>query len=124
MAVTCIFCNESFKGRSDKKFCTDQCRASYNNQNRADSEKVILQVNKVLRKNRTILKTLNPTGMSVIRKEFLLERGFNFKYFTSLYQTKDGNQYWFCYDMGYLLLEENKVRIIEHQHYMKDQAYV
>ena len=61
----------------------------------------------------------NTAGMSVIRKEFLLERGFNFKYFTSLYQTKDGNEYWFCYDIGYLSLEENKVRIIEHQNYMK-----
>lgn len=81
---------------------------------------MIQQVNKVLRKNRTILKTLNPTGMSIVRKEFLLERGFNFKYFTSLYQTKDGNEYWFCYDMGYMQLEENKVRIIEHQHYMKN----
>lgn len=120
ITVSCLFCKEAFKGRSDKKFCSDQCRASFNNQNRADSEKVIQQVNKVLRKNRTILKTLNPTGMSIVRKEFLLERGFNFKYFTSLYQTKDGNEYWFCYDMGYMQLEENKVRIIEHQHYMKN----
>lgn len=116
---TCLFCNDHFKGRSDKKFCSDQCRATFNNQNRADSEKVIQHVNKVLRKNRTILKTLNPVGMSVIRKEFLEERGFNFKYFTSLFKTKEGNEYWFCYDMGYMYLEDNKVRIVEHQKYMK-----
>ncbi len=120
MPTTCIFCKEPFKGRSDKKFCTDQCRASYNNLNKAESEKVIQQVNKVLRKNRTILKMLNPAGMSIIRKEFLAERGFNFKYFTSLYKTKDGNEYWFCYDIGYLLLDDDKVRIVVHHRYMKN----
>ncbi|WP_036678890.1 hypothetical protein [Daejeonella oryzae] len=116
---SCLFCNDDLKGRSDKRFCTDQCRASYNNQNRAESEKVIQQVNQVLRRNRTILKTLNPAGMSVIRKEFLEERHFNFKYFTSLFKTKEGNEYWFCYDMGYMYLDEDKVRIVGHQKYMK-----
>src|SRR4051812_37119583 len=102
----CQQCGQKFLGRSDKRFCSDQCRAGYNNTHRAESEKVIVQVNKVLRKNRTILRTLNPVGMTIVRKEFLVERGFNFKYFTTLYTTKDGNQYWFCYDVGYLLLED------------------
>lgn len=115
----CQQCGDKFLGRSDKRFCSDQCRAGYNNSNRADSEKVIMDVNKVLRRNRTILRTLNPVGMTIVRKEFLTERGFNFKYFTSLYKTKEGNEYWFCYDVGYMLLEENKVRIVDQQKYMK-----
>lgn len=115
----CQQCGDKFLGRSDKRFCSDQCRAAYNNANRADSEQVIMQVNKVLRKNRTILRTLNPVGMTIVRKEFLSERGFNFKYFTNLYKTKEGNEYWFCYDVGYMLLEENKVRIVDYQKYMK-----
>jgi hypothetical protein len=116
---TCLFCSDHFRGRIDKKFCSDQCRANFNNANRSESEKVILQVNKVLRKNRSILKALNPVGMSIIRKEFLEEKGFNFKYFTSLFKTKEGNEYWFCYDIGYMYLEDNKLRIIEYQRYMK-----
>lgn len=55
----------------------------------------------------------------MIRREFLEERNFNFKYFTSLFKTKDGNDYWFCYDMGYMYMDEDKVRIVEHQKYMK-----
>lgn len=116
----CLQCGLKFVGRSDKRFCSDQCRAGFNNTNRADSEKVIVQVNKVLRKNRTILRTLNPVGMSIVRKEFLVERGFHFKYFTNLYKTKEGNEYWFCYDVGYMLLEDNKVRIVDYQKYMKE----
>jgi len=115
----CLFCNDTITGRIDKKFCTDQCRSNFKNQNRPDAEKVIVQVNKVLRKNRTILKTLNPAGFSLIRKEVLEQQGFNFRYFTSLYKTRDGNEYWFCYDIGYMFLDENKIRIVEYQKYMK-----
>jgi hypothetical protein len=28
---TCLFCEKPVKGRSDKKFCDDYCRAAYNN---------------------------------------------------------------------------------------------
>src|SRR5690554_4442509 len=97
----CLHCSASIQGRLDKKFCSDQCRANFNNLNRNEHEILIKKINSVLRKNRTILKTFNPVGMSTIRKEFLEEQGFNFKYFTSLYKTKDGNAYNFCYDLGY-----------------------
>ena len=119
MKRKCNYCSSEFEGRSDKRFCSNQCRASFNNSNKTESEKIILQINAVLRKNRTILKSLNPVGMSVVRKEYLEERGFNFKYFTSIYTTKEGNQYWFCYDLGYMNLDDNKVRIVEYQKYMK-----
>lgn len=117
---TCLFCNDPFKGRIDKKFCSDQCRAAFNNRNRSDHERLIKSVNSVLRKNRTILKTFNPAGMSTLRKEVLTEAGFNFKYFTSLYKTRDGNAYCFCYDLGYMVLDDNKIRIVEYQKYMKE----
>lgn len=115
----CLHCNAPFVGRADKRFCTDQCRASYNNIFRSKEERLIGNVNKVLRKNRRILRAINPTGMSVVRKEVLTGLGFNFNYFTSLYTTKEGNQYLFCYDMGVLQLDKEKVRIVEYQSYMK-----
>ena len=115
----CTFCGDLFEGRSDKRFCSDQCRASYNNSHKKEHEKIIFSINKVLRKNRTILKGLNPSGMTTLKKEFMVEMGFNFKYFTSIYTTRDNNTYYFCYDLGYMLLEQNKVRIVEYQKYMK-----
>ncbi|WP_033417676.1 hypothetical protein [Cytophaga aurantiaca] len=115
----CLHCSTTFMGRTDKRFCTDQCRASYHNNSRSKEERLIGNVNKVLRKNRRILRSINPTGMSVVRKEVLTELGFNFNYFTSLYNTKEGNQYQFCYDMGVLQLDDAKVRIVEYQSYMK-----
>lgn len=115
----CLYCKTAFQGRVDKKYCSEQCRSNFNNLNRSDHERLIKSVNSVLRKNRSILKMLNPVGMSTVRKEYLDDKGFNFKYFTSLYTTKDGNAYHFCYDLGYMILDENKVRIVEYQKYMK-----
>jgi predicted nucleic acid-binding Zn ribbon protein len=115
----CLQCGTVLVGRTDKRFCVDQCRALYNNNNRSTDERLINNVNKALRKNRRILRSINPTGMSVVRKEVLNELGFNFNYFTSLYTTKEGSQYLFCYDMGVLQLDDAKVRIVEYQSYMK-----
>lgn len=115
----CMHCNTTLTGRSDKRFCCDQCRATYNNKTRSKEERLISSVNKVLRKNRRILRSLNPTGMTLVRKEVLKDLGYNFNYFTSIYTTKDGNNYSFCYDMGMLHLENGKVRIVEYQTYMK-----
>lgn len=33
---TCLECGEKIIGRADKKFCSDQCRISYNNRVRGD----------------------------------------------------------------------------------------
>jgi hypothetical protein len=35
------------------------------------------------------------------------EKGFDFTYFTSQYKTKEGAVYNFCYEHGYLALENN-----------------
>ncbi len=109
----CLHCSKPLVGRSDKKFCNDQCRSSYNNTHKKDVEKLILTVNQILRKNRTILKSLNPSGKAVVNREFLEERDFDFNYYTSIHKTKVGDLYYYCYDMGYFVLDEFHVRIIE-----------
>lgn len=116
----CRQCGTTVLGRSDKKYCSDQCRAVFNNLRTSKEEKMMVMVNAVLRKNRSILKYINPKGNSTVRKEFLEELGFNFKYFTSIYTTKAGSQYCFCYDRGFMLLQNGKVLLVNYQDYMKD----
>lgn len=122
MTKKCPVCLDNIQGRSDKKFCSDQCRSTFNNQHKKENEKIIQSVNKVLRKNRTILQIYNPEGMTTIRKEILEVAGFNFKYFTSIYKTKTGEQYFFVYDYGYQFLNQDKIRIVTHQKYMKKEV--
>lgn len=116
----CGQCNSVILGRSDKRYCSEQCRAIHNNQKRQhdSGEKFILQTNSILRKNRTILKQASPYGKTTLSRKVLEQAGFDFRYFTSQYRTNRGNVYNFCYDFGYLLLPESKVLIVNYQPYM------
>lgn len=120
MKRNCLLCNESFVGRSDKKFCSDQCRNAFNNQNKKDHDQFIIDVNKTLRKNRMILQRLGPVGKSTVRKEVLDKMGFDFQFFTHTYTTKNNNTYKFCYEDGYLEIDDDKILIINWQPYMKN----
>ena len=50
---------------------------------------------------------LNTTGKSRVLRSKLLEKGFDFGYFTSLYTTRDGVIYHYCYEQGYTTSDKN-----------------
>ena len=100
-------CGASLIGRSDKKFCNDQCRNNYNNRLNSDNSTTVRNINNILRKNRRILSELNPDDKTTVHKEKLSNLGFNFNYFTSLYVTQKGTTYRFVYEYGYLPLDND-----------------
>jgi len=118
MQKICLHCGEKIFGRTDKKFCDADCRNAYNNRIKNESEKFIIETNRILRKNRSILKQLNPTGKSTVRREYLELSGFDFDHFTRIYRTQGGNTYYMCYEFGYMHVEDEKVLIINQQDYM------
>lgn len=101
----CLECGAPLLGRADKKFCNDQCRTIYHNKENREDKDIIRNVNSILKKNRSILKEMNPTGKAKVNKEELLTAGFNFKYFTNVYKTKDDRYYYFVYEHGYIDLK-------------------
>ena len=117
---TCLQCGAGIIGRSDKRFCSDQCRYLSNNATKQQnqSERRIQIINSVLRKNRSILRQFSPHGKTTIPQQYLELAGFDFSYLTQVYRTQRGNTYHLCYDYGYLLLPEEKVLIINWQPYM------
>jgi hypothetical protein len=108
-AKPCLACGKSIKGRSDKKFCDDFCRNTYNNQLKSGDNNYVRSINNSLRRNRRILEELLPETekMAKTTKEKLLQKGFQFKYSTHSYTNAKGNVYLFCYDYGYLPLEKD-----------------
>ncbi|OYT10988.1 MAG: hypothetical protein B6I18_06220 [Bacteroidetes bacterium 4572_112] len=118
MKQICTNCGELIIGRIDKKFCCDQCRNTYNNRIKRQHEKLIIDTNKILRKNRQILKQFNPEGKTTIRKEYLDKMGFDYRYHTHDYVTKHNNIYKFCYEYGYMNIDDDKVLIVNWQPYM------
>ena len=108
----CLECYEQLRGRADQKFCNDQCRSAYNNRQLIDSNKVIRSVNRILKKNYSILTALNPEGKSTVLLNDLQKKGYRFDYFTCTYLARNSRTYYFCYDMGYCELENNKVALV------------
>jgi predicted nucleic acid-binding Zn ribbon protein len=118
MERTCLTCGEVLHGRADKKFCSDQCRNEYNNRERRSYTNYMRQVNGILQKNRRILSSFNPDGKAKIHKSKLLDEGFNFNYFTNIYRTKAGKTYYFCYEQGYLFIEDDYLALVHKQDYI------
>ncbi len=123
MATNCKECGKPLVGRIDKKFCNDQCRFQYNNKKKRVHEAAILNINQQLRKNRTIIKSLNPVGKTTVRRSLLKNMGFSFDFFTHLYRTEKGTTYYFNYDYGYTLIEDEKIVLVTYQDYMDKRIY-
>lgn len=119
MEKQCPECGEPIKGRIDKKFCSDLCRNSYNNRSNSNTNNFMRNINNILRRNRRILEELNPDGKTKVSKEKLTGKGFNFNYYTNTYLTKNGNQYFFCYEFGYLPLEGDYYALVKRQEWME-----
>jgi hypothetical protein len=108
----CLECYEQLRGRADQKFCNDQCRSAYNNRQLVDSNKVIRTINRILKKNYSILAALNPEGKTTILMNELQKKGYRFDYFTCSLPARNSRIFYFCYDMGYCELEHNKVLLV------------
>jgi len=97
----CTECGQRLSGRADKKFCNDQCRTAWHNKQLDDSPH-IRSVNNILRRNRRILAELTATGKKEIRSVVLTRLGFDFSHFTSVRKKRGGLLEHFCYDLGYV----------------------
>lgn len=111
----CMACGKPLKGRVDKKFCDDYCRNNYNNQLKLSDNGVVRHINNTLAKNRRILQTFLPADKETTKttRDQLLVKGFSFNYLTHIYTTKVGKQYFYCYDYGYLPLENDWYLIVK-----------
>jgi predicted nucleic acid-binding Zn ribbon protein len=113
MERKCLDCGEPLRGRSDQKFCSDQCRNNYNNKiNRAETN-FMRNVQNILRRNRRILAELNPEGQRKVHQDLLIAKGFNFEFHTNTIQTNEGETYYFCYDQGLSLVEDHYYSLLK-----------
>lgn len=110
----CMQCEKPLRGRTDKKFCDDNCRNAHNNALKAVPYNLVRNVNNQLAKNRRLLEEAIAVGeeMGKTNKEKLILKGFSFKFITHTYTNKKGNIYFFCYDYGYLPLEGDWLLVV------------
>jgi hypothetical protein len=113
----CLSCGKPLKGRIDKKFCDDYCRNNYNNRQKAlgSHSSFVRNINHALLKNRKVLESILQEGEETAKanKDKLMQLGFQFKYHTHVYTTKTGKTYYYCYDYGYLPLDNNWFLVVK-----------
>jgi hypothetical protein len=97
----CPQCLTPFLGRTDKKYCSDDCRAQANRQKTRITRQPSIITNEILWRNREILRTFWQDRPTMVSRETLLIRGFRAEYHTNLYITSPRNTYFVCYDFGF-----------------------
>jgi predicted nucleic acid-binding Zn ribbon protein len=110
MVSECLDCGSPIRGRSDKKFCDDQCRSTYNNRIKEEITRAMRPVNAILRKNHSILSKLCLGKRIRLTKDDLLKHGYELNFHTHL-KIHNEQTYYFCYNYGYVQLS-NEVFVI------------
>lgn len=82
---------------------------------KSDVGMIVKQVNHILKHNRQVMRQLVPEakGKITVNRSRLLQDGFNFTYHTHTYTTRNGHQYFFCYEYGYLPLENDVIMLVK-----------
>lgn len=118
----CPVCENEIKGRLGKIFCSSKCKSIDQYEKRQVEDAFFIKVDKQLKVNRKILKKYNRSGFTTLRKEQLVKEGFDSNYFTHYWKNNKGQVYLFCYDYGFLEVEQNELKkylLVEWQEYMK-----
>lgn len=118
---TCPVCGLAIKGRQDKKFCSPKCKNTRHYEVRLDKEAFFFEVERHLKTNRKILKQYNRDGYTTLRKEKLLEAGFNPRFITHYWKNHKGQVYLFCYEYGFQEIDQHgkkKYLLVKWQDYM------
>lgn len=113
--LICLECKSRFSGNSNKKFCSAACKNEYHNHRRKKEADEIGPVVNILKANRRILMEI-ADGKSVqnVSEQQLLDKGYVFRYHTHRRTNKgDNKEYIFCFDFGFLPLENGWYKVVK-----------
>lgn len=114
MKRKCRLCKKQFTGRSDKIFCTIDCKNEYNVRLRRVTNQATKKIDEILHRNRSILLELmgkHKTQIKVDRIQLDLKK-FSYKFYTSSSINKQGKTYFHIYDFSYMTFSDQTVLIV------------
>jgi len=113
MKKTCQQCGQEMQGRTDKKFCSTDCKNRYHIDNRRNTRDAVAEIDGYLHRNREILVTLMGSSTKVEIDRLVLSRtGFRYDYHTGTYLNKKGKMYRLVYDYAWMDFSDQKVMIV------------
>ena len=109
----CPNCRGLIIGRSDKRFCSDSCRTMFHNRIYRDRHGELTRIDRILKRNHSIIEKLYVTGKRKIQFTDLFGMGFNFDYITSLRENPDNGSSFIlgCYDYTFVISHDGTVVI-------------
>ena len=101
----CLECGEVIAyGRSDKKFCCEECKNRHHNALKSSSRLMKLRVLSALKHNYEILEALIADGVEQIEVSELKVMGFDAGYITSYIKYRRYVEMW-CFDIKFIRTE-------------------
>ena len=108
----CPVCGRALSGRSDKKFCDDGCRTTFNNRRWQQESEDIRKTHAILRRNRKILQACwKSTGAVSLSRENLMASGFRPDFVTRIAADPAGGLIRFYYEFGLKKLSGKEVQV-------------
>ncbi|MEY3398126.1 MAG: hypothetical protein RL220_720 [Bacteroidota bacterium] len=111
-STSCLYCGEAISGRSDKKFCDDQCRSNFHYQQKRELNSRMNQIHAILRRNRRALDSLCTEDYLEADARKLIELGFVTGYSTHLIADANQEMWFVCYDVGVQFLTSKSKVVI------------
>lgn len=110
---TCLNCEKSISGRSDKKYCSDVCKNEHHNQNTSDFAYIEKRIKKKLKTNRDILKEiLGQQNSCVVSMHLLVGKGYEINYMTH-YKDVGKKRYYYVFDYGFCEENNGDLKIVK-----------
>lgn len=112
--LKCKICSKQIVGRSDKKFCSVECKNYYHTNLRRVTNAAVDQISKILHRNRSILLEIMGKHKTQIKIERinLDNRKFNFKYITHFQTNSKGKIYYYVFDFAWMEFSDDEILII------------
>ncbi len=113
--MKCIVCKIEITGRSDKKFCSVECKNYYHVNLRRVTDVAVRSINKILHRNRSILLEILGKRKTQIKVKRLVldQKKFNFKYHTHIIRNSRGKLFFYVYDLAWMEFSDNEVLIVK-----------
>lgn len=109
----CRYCGNPLRGRTDKLYCDITCKNAFHNQHQQNDRRDIEQIDRILKQNRIILKTIlgDRTTAKVFKAE-LMQRGLRFEFHTHEQRQSKNRSITCCYEYGYVNLDKEKTLVV------------
>jgi hypothetical protein len=112
--MKCKICNNELLGRSDKIFCSVQCKNYYHSNLRRSTDNAAKNIDAILHRNRSILLEImgKNKGQTKVTRILLEKKKFRFKYHTHLHINKQGKTYFHVYDFAWMEFSDDSLLIV------------